>query len=361
MHIVLAIGSLRGGGAERVLCIMADAWVERGYQVTILTFEQEDAVAAYPLSDLVDVVRLNLNTPVSNKLGALMRSWNSVLRLRATIRRLKPDVVVSFIDQVNILIVLACKGLSLPVIISERVHPAYHDIGRFWSILRRLVYNGATTLVVQTKDIADWFLSWCSMNVLIIPNPVRQPQKQWVENSQERPIVIAAGRLMHQKGFDLLIKAFARVADEFPEWDLIIHGEGEDRLFLEKLAVNSGVQDRVSFPGWTSDLAGALVKANVFCLSSRFEGFPNALSEAMSLGLPVLSTNCPSGPADMITDDKDGVLVQPDSIHALAQGLRRLMADAPLRSRLGASARSVSKRYRLERIVDMWDECIRHS
>ncbi len=358
MRIVLAIGSIQGGGAERVASILANAWADCGHHVTILTFEPEDAVPAYFISESVEVMRLDLNKPVSSKLGAIMRVWNSILTLRVTIRTLDPDVVVSFIDQVNILIILACKGLGLPVIISERVHPGYFKIGWFWNCLRRLTYGRATALVVQTREIEAWCKARFSTEICVIPNPVRRPQDKRINSMNGRSTVVAAGRLMHQKGFDLLVNAFAKVADAFPEWDLVVYGEGEDRSMLEGLIQKHGLQDRVSFPGWVGDLAEKLRQTDIFCLSSRFEGFPNVLCEAMSLGLPVVATNCSSGPADIITDGVDGVLVPSEDETALAQGLRHLMEDESLRSRLGGNAMTISERYALDKIVAAWDECM---
>ena len=357
MNLVLSIGSLQGGGAERVACTLANAWATRGDSVTIVTMEPEDAVPAYVLSDAVRVRRLNLNKPAKNKAGALLGVVNSVRILRRAIAREKPDVVLSFIDEVNVRTIVACKGLGLPVIISERVHPGHYAISWFWTVLRRLTYSGASALVVQTRDVQRWCMERFGVATYVIPNPVSRPKQQIKVPAAGRKILAAAGRLMPQKRFDLLISAFVRVAGEFPEWDLVIYGQGCDVQSLEALVLELGMEGRVSLAGWEPDLAGKLAEAHAFCLSSSFEGFPNVLCEAMSLGLPVVATDCHSGPADIITDGEDGLLVPVDDEKGLVEGLRRVMGDEFLRSRLSEKAKSVAERFGLERILDTWQDC----
>jgi len=357
MHIVLIIGSLQGGGAERVACTLANAWSAEGNKVTILTFEAYGALSAYPLSHLIEVKRLNLLNPVKNKIGAFKRFLDSVLIIRANIRDLQPTVVVSFIDEVNVRTIIACKGLNVPVFISERVHPGYFRISWFWNLLRRLVYRYADALIVQTKSIELWCKERFSTTTYIIPNPITPTKKRLSCDSRERRTIAAAGRLMHQKGFDLLIDAFAQLASSFLLWDLVIYGEGEELHTLETLIRVRGLEGRVRLLGWQSQLDEALAEVDIFCLSSRFEGFPNVLCEAMRLGLAVVATDCPSGPADIITNGKDGILVEVGSDTELAQGLRQVMENESLRCALGGNAKMIGQRYSTEKILILWKEC----
>jgi glycosyltransferase involved in cell wall biosynthesis len=162
------------------------------------------------------------------------------------------------------------------------------------------------------------------------------------------------GRLGKEKGFDLLIRAFAAIAGEHPRWDVTIFGEGPERGALAGEIERSGVAGRVSLPGRTTDTEGVLRGADLFVLPSRYEGFPNALCEAMACGLPVVAFDCRSGPATIVRDGVDGVLVPAENVDALSAAMARLIADPEGRRRMGARAAEVSDRFSVERIASLW-------
>jgi glycosyltransferase involved in cell wall biosynthesis len=166
------------------------------------------------------------------------------------------------------------------------------------------------------------------------------------------------GRLDTQKGFDLLLRAFAKCCRERPDWALTIIGEGEERDELQALAQNLDIASKVRFTGRVAVPAALLRRADLFVLSSRYEGFPNALLEAMAVGLPVIATDCPSGPAHIVRNDIDGILVPTEDVDALATAMAGLMDDDAWRKRLGASATSVVERFSVERIMEHWDSLL---
>jgi glycosyltransferase involved in cell wall biosynthesis len=170
--------------------------------------------------------------------------------------------------------------------------------------------------------------------------------------------LVAVGRLVPQKGFDLLLRAFARLSSRHPEWNLVIWGEGPERANLERLREELCLTEASSLPGNHPRIYEALAESDLFVLSSRFEGFPNALCEAMAVGLPVVSFECPSGPAQIIRPGLDGVLVPPEDINGLEQALDRLMSDPALRVSMGTKARDVIERFSLEQILARWEVCI---
>jgi glycosyltransferase involved in cell wall biosynthesis len=170
--------------------------------------------------------------------------------------------------------------------------------------------------------------------------------------------LVAMGRLGPEKGFDLLIAAFARLAATHPEWSLTILGEGRERARLEALVESLGMTGRVSLPGRAADPLPHLAIAHVFALSSRREGFPNALLEAMAAGLPPVAFDCRSGPAEIITDGVNGLLVPDGDVDALAASLRRLMESPAERQRLGANARGVADVLSPDRILLAWDALV---
>jgi len=364
MRITLVISTFTIGGAQRVMALMANHWAAHGRDITLVSLSQQSE-DWFELHHLVKRVSLNLMS-VSAHLGqALSQNALRVLRLRDELRRLRPDVVISFMDTTNVLTILASRGLGIPVIISERIDPRRHAIGLAWNKLRSLLYRRADALVVQSPDLRDWAREVAGdARVHIIPNPLNPVFNGSAKEAGRRRsghTVVAMGRLVRQKGFDLLIEAFARCAGQHPEWSLVILGEGEERSNLESLIVAMGLHDRVCLAGKVPHPSQVLGQADLFVLSSRFEGFPNALMEAMACKLAVISTDCPSGPRDIVRDGVDGLLIPPDDVNALAKGMDRLMADPMERQRLGANAMEVVERFSVEKIMSKWDELVAHT
>lgn len=357
MRLTLVISSLSAGGAERVLSRMANHWAARGWEVTLLTFDGSDP----PFFNLHPAVR---QRPLGlTKSRAAVREAAKQLRiLRRAIRESAPRAVISFLTRINVLVLLATRGLGLPVIVSERVSPAHHAIGRTWSVLRRWTYPRATRLVVQHRDVLQYFAAPVRRKGRVVPNPVAAPPAARAAPRGRRPNTVAAmGRLTPQKGFDVLLRAFADVAPECPEWSLVIWGEGGLRGELERLRDGLGLRGRAFLPGRTREPFGKMRQADLFVLSSRFEGFPNVLCEAMACGLPVVSVDCPVGPGRIVRDGVDGLLVPPGDPRALADGMRRLMRDAPGRRRLAARAPEVVERFSLEKVMRAWEGVLREA
>ena len=354
-RIALVIGSLQGGGAERVAGILAQGWRGRGHAVDLVTLEPGDAVPAYGLDPGLRVLRLDGTGPARNRLQALARELTNVRKLGLALRELRPDVVVSFLDQTNVLTLLACLGTGLPVVAAERSHPGHQPLGRAWRLLRRIVYPLAAALVVQTPEIGRWCRRF-NANIRVIPNPVL-PAPASVQ--EPGPLILAAGRLSPEKGFDILIRAFSLLAGKHPQWSLRILGEGPQRGDLEALVQSLGLRGRVFLPGWVPDLERHWGQAQAFVLCSRWEGFPNALCEAMAAGLACVAADCPGGgPAAIIRQEVDGLLTPPNDPQALAGAQDWLLSDRELRARLGVRAREVVERFSRDRVLDLWDQCL---
>jgi glycosyltransferase involved in cell wall biosynthesis len=280
--------------------------------------------------------------------------------LRRAIRESAPDLIVSFMDIPNVLTLLATQGLNVPVIISERTHPAYYYIGWHWQILRRLVYHRADALVCMTSPVLSWLQQRIRVKGYVIPNPVSAPSLalpavRRVEQKKEH-IIVAMGRLSREKGFDLLLEAFSRVAGQHPDWSLQILGDGHLRAELEAQVRILNLDGRVEFKGAVDDPFPLLRGADLFVFSSRFEGFGNALCEAMACGLPAISFECPSGPAAIVRHGVDGLLVSAEDVAALAVAMDQLMGDNNERMRLAKRAPDVVLRFSLERILALWSQ-----
>lgn len=362
-RVTLVVASLASGGAERVISTMANYWAARGRSVALVTLYGESA-DFFTVDPRVKRVPLDVGARTSNAVSAVWSNLVRARRLRDAIRRTQPDVVVSFITAVNVLTLLATAGLGVPVVVSERSHPAHQWVGRMWDGLRRVTYRWADAVVVQSAEVADWVARIASRErVRVVPNPVAPAAAADAPGADSRHLVgphtiVGMGRLSPEKGFDLLIDAFARIRASYPEWSLLILGEGEERALLEARIQALGLRDAVAMPGRVQHPDAVLRRAGLFVLPSRYEGFPNALLEAMACGLPVVAADCPSGPRQIVRDGVDGVLVRPDDADALAAAVQRLLGAPDERARLAERARSVTSRFALDRVMAQWDELI---
>jgi glycosyltransferase involved in cell wall biosynthesis len=217
---------------------------------------------------------------------------------------------------------------------------------------------------VQTQAASRWAQRFVpKAKVFVVPNPVLPfssagTNRPCQQNSADAPKVLGMGRLIPLKGFDKLIRAFATCSQTHPDWHLIIVGEGPERPKLQQLIEELGVARRVALPGRVTDPAQLLGDASLFVLSSAYEGFPNALCEAMAVGLPVISFDCPFGPREIIRDGYDGLLVPADDEKALAAALGELMSDSNRRASLGHHAREITHRFSLEKVMNTWEEIL---
>jgi len=356
-HLLLVSASLEGGGAERQLAELANYWAEAGgISVTLVTWTGVDVHDSYALHSGVRRVHLNV---MSSARGFLARVMLSVRRMRALRRVLlaeKPDAVLSFLTETNVLTILASLGLRTRLVISERANPAFDTtVSGLLSTLRRRLYWLSYAVVAQTDAAAQWVASNCGARTRVIPNVLRDLP---IPGLAREPLIVAVGRLARQKGFDLLVRAFAQVAAEFPGWSVAILGEGNERGSLLQLCGELGVAGRVALIGRVADVDSWLARAGLVVQPSRFEGFPNALLEAMGMGAAVISADCPSGPSELIENGVNGRLVPVEDVDALAAALRQLLADPAIRVRLGREAAKVRDRFRAGRIMAQWNQCL---
>jgi glycosyltransferase involved in cell wall biosynthesis len=365
---VLVIQSLGGGGAERVTTHLSASLVEAGHEVAVATFASA-RLDAYPLHP--DVRRIDLSPfdrrPDGTTASGLPGNARRIRALRRTLRAVDPDVAVAMMTTSNVLLAMAAVGLRCATVGSERVHPPQLPLSRVWEGLRWFAYRGLDALVVLTGETADWARRRTLVRrTEVIPNPVVWPipvahggVRPEGAIAPERRVLLAVGRLENQKGFDLLLDAYSRIAADRPDWDLVIVGEGTRRDELVRRSRALGLGGRVHLPGRAGDVEAWYRRADVFVLSSRFEGFPNTLVEAMACGRPVVSFACPTGPADIVRDGVDGLLVPAGDVAALGDALLRLADDPALRARLGAAATDVRARLSPAAVLPRWDALLR--
>ena len=367
LRVACVIASLRTGGAERVLAGLAGELAAHGHRVEILTLMEPGEAPFYPVSPDVGVATLGgLGTAAS--LGRPDHLLRAAWRVRRALVTRRPDVVLGFTTTGNMLALLASQGSGLPVIAAERIDPGAHAqrIGRVRAAFRDHLYARTRHVVVQTTR-ARRGLPWLpDHRISRIANPVpaiagRAAPDHPAANGRFR--LLGIGRLDRQKGFDLLVPAFARLAPRYPDWDLVIHGDGPERGALEAVAGDHLAAGRVALPGATRDIETALVGAHALAFPSRYEGFPNALAEAMAAGLPAVGFADVSGVEDLILSEPHaaatGLLADAAmTVDSLADQLALLMGDSALRARLGDNARQHVAAFTPQIHYEQWERLL---
>ncbi len=358
--ISFVINSLAGGGAERVMTTLLTHSQARMATHDIELVLLDDEAEAYTLPDWLPVVRLAGGGGLATSLKSLTRH----------LLRRRPDVTLSFLTRANICNAVAMGILRRPFIISERVHTSAHlGDGRGARVVKamvRLTYGRATRVIAVSQGVGDHLVEAYGVRadrVVAIDNPfdlsrIARMAAEAPAWRPDAPYLLGVGRLAPNKNFALLIRAYAAAR---PEQDLVIAGEGGERDSLLALARELGVADRVHLPGFTANPYALMAGADFYVLPSNAEGFPNGLVEAMAVGLPVLSTDCPSGPSEILgahaTDGlvvaKHGLLVPCDDTAAMVAGIRH-MGDAGERSRLGALASARAADFDVAAVADRY-------
>jgi len=358
MKILFIIGSMSSGGAERVISIISNYWVSKGWDVTILTTNVTSKKRDFYLLDN-RIKRKDISNLISLN-SKIKYFFDMLINIRNVIKKENPDVVISFISGLNIITIIAMMGLNIPIIISDRSNP-YRDKIKF--IYKFLLYPFSKKLVLQTNGVKKFYKNIPNLDIEIIPNPISKYQR--INKNKrfvfEKKTICAVGRLNNSlKGFDLLIKAFKIIENQYKDWQLIIFGEGKDRDNLENLIQELKLDKRVILAGRVENPREIIVDADIFVLSSLEEGFPNVLLEAMSVGLPCVSFDCDYGPREIIDDRKNGILVEPKNIKALSDALVKLIKDKSLREKLGKNAKEkVSREFNIYKVMSHWENMIK--
>jgi glycosyltransferase involved in cell wall biosynthesis len=282
-----------------------------------------------------------------------------LLALRRALRSAAPDVVISFLDKLNVAVLLALVGTGTRVVVTEHLVPWRHPLGAVWETLRRIVYRRAARIVSPTAGIRDYLAQRVPGRYTVLGYPAQLLSRAVSPVTRRAPLIFAAGRLAPEKGFDVLIAAFALVHAQHPAWRLEIAGEGPLRSALAEQIEAAGLGKSVELRGHLPAARERMCDAAIFVLSSRNEAYPMVVCEAMAAGAAVVATDCPTGPREMITAGVDGLLVPPDDAPALAEALLKLITQAALREKLAAAAHVGARRFASETVMPQWDGLVR--
>lgn len=340
------------GGTERVCSIIASELSNIGYDVSILSITGGDS-PFFPLSKNVKVHSI---FPQPGRI--LYRTPAIIYKLRNYLKEESIDTLI-VVESMSVLFTLpAIQGLSIKHICWEHFHFNVNLGKRSRDLARQLAARYCDVVVTLTKKDKEYWLQGTKHKAQIISIPNPSPYKtQKDKKCQESKIVLAVGRLTHQKGFDLLVQAWAKVAKERPDWKLIILGEGEDRQLLTELINKHQLSSKVNLVGTVNNTEDYYKKSDIFCLSSKYEGFGMVLIEALAFGLPIVSFDCDTGPAEIL-EDTGSILVPPNNVELLADALIKLMDNEEERKAISFKSKEKSKEYQPEAIIRQWDELL---
>lgn len=398
-HIAMYIGSLNKGGAERVMCNLAEFFYSRGYKVTMITTyladdEYEMPHGNWSLEESAELTKTAVLNPDDNlkyiylrkenrddaasnsginrvftalmpdeRGGRLVNFYRRVSKLKKTFKALNPDIILSFLGKNNVMAINAARGLGIPVVVSVRSNPSREYASRGLNMSMNRLFPKAAGVVVQTTGAAEYFKDSIRKKCRILPNSIHPDfiNREVIPFENREKTIVSVGRLDDNKNQILLIKAFAKIADSFKDYRLIIYGDGPSREKFEKQAKALGLgSDRAVFMGNVSGVADKIQNQEIFVLTSKQEGMPNALIEAMSLGLVCISTDCPcGGPGDLIDDNVNGLLVpmggDEEMAESLAKALSKVIRNRELASDISREAVKVRESYSPEKINQMWE------
>lgn len=361
MFVARAVDRM-AGGVERMIVTIMNALVARGHEVDLFTWDLASAESFYPIAPEISWHRLDMGDPNVRASKKLM--LQRARTIRALISRLEPQAVVCFQDGPFIAMRAYTLGFQIPIIAAERNAPS-----RFEHIsaarYQGLIYQGlrfAARITIQWERYRASYPNFLHDRIVCIPNPIfpasakAQPN---VPSSGGRYRLLSAGRLGFQKNYNVLIEAFACLARKFPDWDLVILGNGQDRTGLEALITARDLEDRVLLPGTTSSVAQWYASSHLFCLPSRWEGFPNALAEALAHGLPAVGFAECAGVGDLIAHERSGLLAEGNGdAHNLAVALEKAMSSGELRRSMGGIAIESVSRFDPPKVFAQWEQLL---
>ena len=357
------------GGVERVLTLKANYFAEHfGYDVTIILTEGKGKLPFYPLSDRIKVVNLDIgfeqlwNCSFLKKIFVYLKKQRQYKKaLTAELMKLCPDITVSLLRrEINFLIGIKDGSKKIGELHVNRLNYRNFEANDTNFIKQLFAKLWMSSLVKQLKRLDRFvvlteedMLAWPELqNVSVIPDPLSFVPTAQSSLSVKR--VIAVGRYVYQKGFDLLLQAWAKIERQCPDWMLVVYGDG-DRAPYEQMMRNLGIDtSRCLLNGPTTDIQREYVNSSLFVFTSRFEGFGMVLVEAMACGLPVVSFACPCGPKDIVRDGEDGFLVENGNIDELVQQLMKLMVDHRLRTAFARHAQQNAQRFNIEQTALRW-------
>ena len=351
-RLAFYIGSLCQGGAERVFLNLAEYFLEQGYQVVMVTqYRREDE---YELPEGIERVLSDI-TPQETTKSRVVNFWRRMRKLRGIWKKEQPDLVLSCVGKNNFMTIVTTMFTETRPIVSVVGEAKEEYPNVLMKMLANLLFPMATGVILQTERSRSFFSKKVGRQAVVLPNSLNpnflRPRYEGERDKQ----IVSVGRLDANKNHEMMIRAFAKLMDKYPEYTLTIYGEGELHAKLLTIAETLNTEKRVFLPGTISDVAEKIEKSSLFLLTSYSEGVSNALIEAMALGLPVIATDVPSGgTVELIEHGKNGWIIPAGDEEALTEAMDRILSDAALAEELGKQAHKIQERLAPEHVNKLW-------
>lgn len=347
--ILFVISSLGSGGAERVVSELANYFCKKDIEVSILLISNDNV--SYEIDENVKIIYGSNQIDGKNRISDF---FSRISLIRKYVRLIQPSITISFLSTINIYSCLALGFSKNKLIVSERNDPKRSPDESIKRIIRNIVYYFSEGYVFQTDEARNYFCRKIKNKGVVIANPIK-PDLPDVYNGDRAKKIVAVGRLEEQKNYSLLIKSFNLIADEFKDYKVEIYGEGQERNKLEKQISDLNLSNRVLLMGRHNDVHDRIKDASLYVLSSHYEGMPNALMEAMALGLPCIATNCSGGgPKKLITNGVNGILVENDDEVALSKEITLVLQGSQISKDLSNKATLVRSDFSIDIIGGLW-------
>ncbi|WP_026567970.1 glycosyltransferase family 4 protein [Bacillus sp. UNC41MFS5] len=357
MKILFVVNGI-SGGASNVIQLLATHFQRKGNQVDLLLFDGMDVSSRYDLSG-VKIIELPKLLP-ERSFNSYTRVVHRIKSVKAYLKKDKPDIIVSFLDNINTLTCFAAWNSDIPIIVSERTNTITNKLSFPWDVLRKIAYRRANKVIVQCSIFADFYNGYFKNKTNVIPNPIVNPKARHVVKSDQQFHLVSAGRLAYGKNFEWLINTFAKIVKRVPEAHLTIYGRGEKERDLKQMIGTLGLESSVTLAGYTTNVHEKMAQADVYVMPSLQEGFPNSLCEAMAVGLPVVAFQCHEGLNEIVTNGENGFLVEMNNQEAFIEKVVQLSQDRDLREQIGTEAQKLAERYSEQNIYELWEENIQN-
>lgn len=349
MRIAIVIGGMRGGGAERVVSELANKFAESGHQITIITTATN--VCVYKLEENVNMHFIDISKSIMG-----LRFFKRVIHLRKYVNIICPDIVFSFTAGASKYAILSTLASKYKIIVSERNNPYQDPSNKIDRIIRDTLYNFADGFVFQTEDAKNYFPLRIRKRGTVIANPINNSLPDPFDGERKKEIVTVL-RLEPQKNVYMLIDAFEQITQDFPSYSLKIYGEGSLEVDIATYVKQKQLDTKVHLMGFSKDVYSEIKSAGMFVLPSNYEGMPNALIEAMAMGIPSIATDCPcGGPKFLINNFENGILIPVGDTEALAKAMTNVISNKNLSATIGHNAIRIRERLSVDKITKKWVE-----
>lgn len=354
MKILFIAENLTYGGVAHRFIELANALTKRDFDITLYVYNGDIQIKDKLNKEIKCVVEKFENESGLWLYRNIIYRCKCIKKINNFISKNNFDIIISFNDMVNINLLLCKEAYKSKIIISERSDPNYNK--KYLQIIKKLLFKMADGIVFQTDGAKEFFGYKIKKKSAVIPNPIPSYNIENIHRGNPDKRIVSVARFwIYQKRQDILIKSFSRIVDKYPEYKLVLYGDGPDEKIIKELVKSLNLENNVEFAGVSNDIITSIKTASLFILTSDFEGIPNALIEAMTIGIPVISTDCsPGGAKLLIENNENGILVPCSDIDALTDAIEYMINNPEKAQKMGKKATEIATRFEKEKIYDLW-------